>query len=232
MIIGGLQRNSLIDYPGKIGCICFLPKCNFRCPYCHNPDLVSGRDPYPSRISENDFFQFLETRKGLLDAVVVSGGEPTLQELLPSFCKKIREMGFSVKLDTNGSRPSIIRRLIYDGLLDYVAMDLKTEPEKYPSLMNADCDVENILESVRIIMEARIPYEFRTTCVKPFVDMATLGRMAALIRGAKRYVLQPFHRTRILNPGYFHGQDPGYTPDEMKGFKAAVEPLVQSCLIR
>jgi pyruvate formate lyase activating enzyme len=141
-------------------------------------------------------------------------------------------MGFSVKLDTNGSRPRVIRSLMEKGLLDYVAMDIKTDPDGYATLMNGSGSVEPILESVRAIMVSGLDYEFRTTCVRPFVDAAILGRMAMMVKTAKRYVLQPFRRNRILDPEYFQGRDPGYNPEEMKVLKAVAEPFVKECLIR
>jgi len=231
MFLGGLQKHSLIDFPGKVSCVCFLSGCNFRCPFCHNPDLVTARD-HRSGMRDLDFFSFLETRKGLLDGVVISGGEPTLEENLPAICERIRSMGFFVKLDTNGSRPHILRGLMEKRLLDYVAMDIKTDSDGYAVLMNGSGSVEPVLESVRAIMASGLEYEFRTTCVRPFVDAPILGRMAMMVRGAKRYVLQPFRRTRILAPEYFQGKEPGYDAEEMKTLKAVAEPFVQECFIR
>ncbi|MEW6665700.1 MAG: anaerobic ribonucleoside-triphosphate reductase activating protein [Thermodesulfobacteriota bacterium] len=232
MLLGGLQKHSLIDYPGKTSCVCFLSGCNFHCPYCHNPELALGRPAHSSLLTEEMFFTFLEARVGLLDGVVISGGEPTLHNRLPSFFDQIKGMGYAVKLDTNGSRPWMIRDLLEQGLVDYMAMDLKTSPEDYGVLMNGDCKVEDILASAQIIMESKIPYEFRTTCVKPFVTPGRLAGMAGLIREAKLYVLQPFHRTRILAPGYFEGMDPGYSESEMHELRAVAEPFVRECRVR
>lgn len=231
MFLGGLQRHSLIDFPGRVSCTCFLSGCNFRCPYCHNPDLVNP-GAYPTRIIDNDFFAFLETRKGFLDGVVLSGGEPTLEAHLPEFCERIKSMGFSVKLDTNGSRPRIIRGLLERSVLDYIAMDLKTGPDKYAILANGRSTMDAIQESVRVIMESGLEHEFRTTCVRSFVDEAVIRRMAVLIKGARRYVLQPFRRARILDPDYFRGQEPGYSDEQMRALKAVAEPFVQECFIR
>jgi pyruvate formate lyase activating enzyme len=231
MFLGGLQRHSLIDFPGRVSCVCFLAGCNFRCPYCHNPDLVAPGASYP-RILDNDFFAFLETRKGLLDGVVLSGGEPTLEEHLPAFCERIRSMGFGVKLDTNGSRPSVIRSLVQQGLLDYIAMDLKTGIDRYPALMNGPFRWEAIEQSVRLIMDSGLDYEFRTTCVNPFVDEPMVRQTAALIEGARRYVLQPFRRARLLDPGFFRGREPGYTEEEMDSLRALAAPFVQECFLR
>jgi len=134
MIIGGLHKNSLIDYPGKISCVIFLSGCNFDCPYCHNPELAKGRSLSTGYLSEDLIFDFLGSRKGFLDGVVVSGGEPTLQKGLISFCEKIRLMDYPVKLDTNGSRPEVIKKLIDEDLVNYIAMDIKTDPSHYTPL--------------------------------------------------------------------------------------------------
>ncbi len=229
MLLGGLQKHSLIDYPGKLSCVCFLSGCNFRCPYCHNPDLALGKIFPGFDLDEGGFFRFLQKRSGLLDAVVISGGEPTLQTDLPSFCSKIKGLGFSVKLDTNGSRPRVIRELLDEGLVDYVAMDLKTDLTEYPMLMNGDGKVNDILESVKILMDSPVSHEFRTTCVRPLVDPVLLERMARLIQGAALYALQPFHPGQVLNPGYFQDMDPGYCDAEMSTLKGIASPFVRHC---
>ena len=131
MKFGGLQKNSLIDYPGKIACVLFVCGCNFDCPYCHNPELVKETIENPLAFHENKAYDFLKKRKGLIDAVVISGGEPTLQADLADVCQHIKQMGFLVKVDTNGSRPEVVRQLIVDKLVDYLAMDIKTDPPAY-----------------------------------------------------------------------------------------------------
>jgi len=183
-------------------------------------------------MSDHDFFSFLEKRIGFLDGVVISGGEPTLTEHLPAMCERIKSMGFSLKIDTNGSRPHVIRSLLAEGLLDYVAMDIKADLDGYSALMNRAESAEQVLESVRIIMASDVDHEFRTTCVKPFVDPTVMEKMAGMIQGARRYVLQPFRTTRILNSDYFRGLEPGYTSEEMKTLRAVAEPFVRECLIR
>ena len=135
MVFGGLQKNSLIDYPGKVSCVLFLSGCNFDCPYCHNPDLAKDSSLCPVLLDEKAVFDFLQRRKGFLDGVVISGGEPTLQKDLLVLCKKIKELGYLIKLDTNGSRPQVIKRLIDEGLVDYIAMDIKTDPFHYSPLI-------------------------------------------------------------------------------------------------
>ena len=160
--LGGLQKSSLIDFPGKVSCVLFFSGCNFDCPYCHNPDLVNGSGE-PASFDEKSVHGFLEKRKGLLDGVVISGGEPTLQSDLVSLCEKVKRMGYSVKLDTNGSRPQALKRLIKDGLLDYIAMDIKTDPACYSPFTRGETHPDDIFSSIGIIMDSGLAYEFRTT---------------------------------------------------------------------
>jgi len=194
MHIGGLLKNSMIDYPGKLSCGIFLAGCNFDCPYCHNPDLVEGCAGRSAEFNPGNIYRFIENRKGFLDGVVISGGEPTLQEDLFDLCRRIKNMGFPVKLDTNGSRPRVIKRLIDEGLVDYIAMDLKTDPRWYATYIKANCNAAAILSSVEIIMESAIAYEFRTTCVKPIVTPTVIENISRLIKGASLYALQRFHK--------------------------------------
>lgn len=230
MIIGGLQKNSLIDFPGKLSCVCFASGCNFHCPYCHNPDLV--RHPGHVFLDEAGFFDFLLRRKGFIDGVVLSGGEPTLQKDLRPFVSRIRGEGFAVKLDTNGSRPEIIRDLIERKLLDYIAMDIKTDPSLYPLFMQKKIDPDAILSSVHLIMASGIPYEFRTTCVRPFVDAKSMETISRLIQGCFLYVLQGFSRTRVLQPEFFEHRKAGYDQEEMNQLKSIADPWVKSCIVR
>jgi pyruvate formate lyase activating enzyme len=232
VLLGGLQRHSLIDFPGRSSCVCFVSGCNFHCPYCHNPDLARANPAHEGRLTEEMFLAFLEKRAGLLDGVVISGGEPTLQNQLPSLCEQVKAMGYAVKLDTNGSRPWVIRDLLARGLVDYVAMDLKSNPAGYRVIMNGDCTMEDILASAEILMGSTVPYEFRTTCARPFVTPHILPDMARLIQGAGLYVLQPFQRTRILHPEYFDGIEPGYTEAEMNELRVLAEPFVRECRLR
>jgi pyruvate formate lyase activating enzyme len=232
VIFAGLQKNSFIDYPGKLSCVCFLSGCNFDCPYCHNPGLVKGESSTESEWDEKGFFCFLEERKGFLDGVVVSGGEPTLRNGLFSLCEKIKALGYPVKLDTNGSRPAVIEGLIRQELVDYIAMDIKTDPIRYPEFIQKDCDPSSILTSIRSIMESGVPYEFRTTCVRPIVDARTIETIAKTIQGASLYALQKFHDVEVLHPEFFQGIEAGYGDDEMAVFKSIAEPWVQTCMIR
>lgn len=232
MIFGGLQKNSLIDFPGKVSCVLFLSGCNFDCPYCHNPDLVRGRSSNYSHLDAQDFYGFLERRKGLLDSVVVSGGEPTLEKELAPLCEKIKKMGFSVKLDTNGSRPQVIGQLIDDGLVDYIAMDIKTDPFRYSPFVTTDYDPDEILSSIQMIMASSLPYEFRTTCVRRIVDKRDIENIARIISDANLYILQPFSHKNILHPEFFRGTTPGYDMDELMYLRSVAESMVQACIVR
>jgi pyruvate formate lyase activating enzyme len=231
MRIGGLQPVSLIDYPGRISCVIFLAGCNFRCPYCHNPRLTGDPALHAERVASDEAFAFLEQRRGRLDGVVVSGGEPTLHPELPELCRRIRGLGFAVKLDTNGSRPEMLARLLADGLVDYVAMDLKTDPERYGETVAPGCDAGTLRASVAAVMGSGLAYEFRTTCVRPFVTPEAVDRIARFIRGCRLYVLQPFRAGEILAPGFFDG-DPGLSEDEMAGLARHAERWVERCIVR
>jgi pyruvate formate lyase activating enzyme len=232
MFLGGLQKSSLIDYPGRVSCVCFVTGCNFHCPYCHNPDLVRGNLSNLSPIDDQSFYAFLAKRKGLLDGVVISGGEPTLRKDLPGICATIKGLGYSVKLDTNGSQPLMIKNLIQEGLVDYIAMDIKTDPLLYPSTIAKDCDPNQILSTIRIIMTSAPCYEFRTTCVRPLVDEDVMEKISQLIPGARLYVLQGFHKAKVLNPEFFEGIEPGYAQEEMAALRTIAERRVMSCVIR
>jgi len=232
VVVGGLQKNSLIDYPGKVSCVLFLSGCNFHCPYCHNPDLARGCVPHDPSLNEQGVYDFLEGRKGLLDAVVISGGEPTLSPGLNRVCERIQEMGFPVKLDTNGSRPAVIQTLLDRGLVDYVAMDLKTSPLQYGLLSRESDTPAAILASIRLIMDRCDAYEFRTTCVRPLVNDDVIVSIAEAVQGAQRYVLQPFHPAEILDPGFFQDQDPACPGADLLRFQSLASPWVEECTIR
>ncbi|MFH2218771.1 MAG: anaerobic ribonucleoside-triphosphate reductase activating protein [Pseudomonadota bacterium] len=230
MAIGGLQKNSFIDYPGKICCVIFLTGCNFECPYCHNPELA--KDCLPKSVGAGAVYDFLEARKGLLDGVVISGGEPTLFSGLFSLCEKIKSMGYPVKLDTNGSRPRILKRLIDEKLIDYIAMDIKTDPFNYTPLIQNNCKTEHILSSIHVIMQSGIPYEFRTTCVKPLVNENVIERIAGIVNGSTLYVLQQFQFTGVHHPEYFRDRGLLFADDELALLKSIAEPWVENCTIR
>lgn len=191
MIIGGLQKTSLLDFPEKIAAIVFTMGCNFRCGYCHNPELINGE----AKIEE--VFEFLKTRQGKLDGVVITGGEPCLQKDLPEFIKQVKELGFAVKLDTNGSFPEMLEKVLPD--LDYVAMDIKAPLEKYSRIVNVDVDTSKILKSIEVLKNGGVDYEFRTTVVKSQLSFEDFEKIGQLIQGAPRYYLQRFEASKILD---------------------------------
>ena len=232
MKIGGLQKISLIDYPGKISCVIFLSGCNFDCPYCHNPELAKGISLHSGYLSEYLTLGFLESCKDFLDGVVISGGEPTLQKGLISFCEKIRLMGYPVKLDTNGSRPEVIKKLINEDLVNYIAMDIKTDPLHYTTLIKDNSSTDDIFLSVRIIKESNIDYEFRTTCIKSLVNESILSNMSPWIKGSKLYALQQFSNTVVLNPDFFTDNSNVYNDNELLKLKSIAEQFVNKCIVR
>jgi len=206
MIIAGLQKTTLLDYPGKIACIVFLAGCNFRCPWCYSSELVLPlKIVKQPRISEQEFFDFLRTRKGLLDGVVICGGEPTINKELPVFIEKIKKLGFSVKLDTNGSNPKMLKDLVDTKLIDYVAMDIKasqTNPA-YKNLMTEGITMDNIRESVDFLKKGNIDFEFRTTVVNTVHTKEDFLEIAKWIGGPSiKYYLQNFRAEKTIDPEF------------------------------
>lgn len=200
MILGGYQKLTLIDFPGKVASTVFTVGCSFRCPFCHNPELVlNGKRHIVNNKIENEFFEFLERRKGKLDGVCITGGEPTIQSDLIDFIGKIKKMGFSVKLDTNGSRPDVLRKIINGKLVDFIAMDIKNSPERYNETNGTITDIKRIKLSVDMIMNSKIPYEFRTTVVPGIHKEEDFDRVAQWIKGAESYYLQIYQETKILD---------------------------------
>jgi len=224
MKIGGFQKNSLIDFPKTIACIVFTQGCNFVCPYCHNPDLVaSPKDGTGSLFDEAGIFEFLEKRKQFLEGVVITGGEPTLQADLLPFCRKIKDMGYKLKLDSNGSRPKILGRLFEEALVDFISMDIKTRLSDYPLVAPGKFDVSAIRQSIGLIMEKAPVYEFRTTCVRPFISPEILNDIGCLVRGAKSYILQKCSRNvTVLDPEFLKKDDHFFSDEEMLDLKEII----------
>lgn len=192
MKIKGLQKTTLLDFPGKLACTVFTGGCNFRCPFCHNASLVLHAGEM-EEISEEAFFDYLNKRRGMLDGVCITGGEPTLCPDLENFIKKIKDIGLAVKLDTNGTAPTVLKRLLDSNLLDYVAMDIKNSKEKYALTSGIEnLDINNIEESVNFLLSDSVDYEFRTTVVDVFHNTQDIEKIAMWIGGAKRYFLQNF----------------------------------------
>ena len=200
-VIGGFQKTSLLDFPQKIACIVFTPRCNFQCGYCHNPELNGKKEAV---IELPSFFSFLESRKGKLDGIVITGGEPTLQKGLYQFIFEIKSKGFAVKLDTNGSNPELLKKLIEDKLVDYVAMDIKAPFDKYHDVIKTKIPLEEIKKSIDILLENKIDYEFRTTVVKEQLNFDDFEKIGELIKGAKKYFLQKFEPSKTLDPEFMN----------------------------
>lgn len=226
MIIGGFQKMTVLDFPGKIACTIFTHGCNLKCPFCHNARLVTEE---AERFDEKEILSYLNKRKGVLDGVVISGGEPMLQRDLFNFMKKVKEIGLLIKLDTNGCFPDKLKEAIDLGLVDYVAMDIKNSPDKYPQTAGIDIvDMEKIKSSIEIIMSSSVDYEFRTTVTKELHTPEDFVEIGKLIRGAKRYYIQNF-----VDSGGIISE--GSSPLENQGLTAlleAISPYVPSALIR
>ncbi len=200
MRLKGWVRTSLIDFPGHIATVLFTGGCDFRCPMCHNADLVLRPQDVPD-LPEEEVWAFLSRRAGLLDGVVITGGEPTLQPDLIPFVRQIRALSLNVKLDTNGYRPDVLAALLGDGLVDYVAMDVKAPPDKYPCLTGLpDLDVARVGRSVALLRGSDISYEFRTTVVPGWLAETDIEEIARWVSGAQRYVLQQFRPFHTLDP--------------------------------
>ena len=232
-MICGLQKMTLLDFPGKIACTVFLDGCNFRCPFCHNSELFMGK---PEKLMEDEeFFAFLKSRRGLLDGVCVSGGEPTLYKTLPDFLAKIKEMGFLVKLDTNGYRPEVLKALVQQGLVDYVAMDVKNSPAMYAQTVGLEkMELSSIEESLRFLIGGELPYELRTTLVRQLHDAASIQDMgawlAALVPGRKpkKLFLQSFvDRDTVLFAGFSAPEQ-----EATAGFAKILAPFAEEVTIR
>jgi pyruvate formate lyase activating enzyme len=218
MRIAGFQKLTLVDYPGLVAATVFTQGCNFRCGYCHNPELVLPQFFEEPLITEL-VFNYLGGRRGKIDGVVITGGEPTLQKGLSDFIVRIKEMGFSVKLDTNGSHPEVLWTLFESNLLDYIAMDIKTSLPQYARATCIACDTVKVQESINLIINSGIPYQFRTTLVKEFCTDEDLGYIQPLIEKADHYVLQPFVPSKKIIDEKFN-RDNQYTSAEVEALKS------------
>lgn len=233
MNITGLQKMTLLDFPGKVACTVFLQGCNFRCPFCHNSDLLGPSSQ--QHISQEALLDFLKKRKGLLDGVCITGGEPTLQPDLKNLIAEIKALGFAVKLDTNGARPDVLKELVEENLLDYVAMDIKNCPRRYAETAGLPkFPLEKVEESIRFLMTGSLPFEFRTTVVEEFHDEAAIIEiaqwLAALGPGKKldHYFLQPFaDRDSVLQTG-LHTPN----PTALQRFSQLLKPIAKNVCIR
>jgi len=227
MKIAGIQKLSLIDYPDKTSAVIFLPGCNFRCGFCHNEELVQDT---LGDLGEDKIISFLQIRKGLVDAVTITGGEPTIHESLPDFIATIKQLGFLVKLDTNGSNPEMLSRLIETKLVDYVAMDIKAPIKDYHKTTNMKTDKGNITRSVDILKKGKVDYEFRTTVVPGIIEQNSLLEIAKWLKGSKRYVLQQFEPKVCLNPS-FENKKP-HSRQKIFGFQKLLQPHFKAVEVR
>ena len=232
MKIGGLQKTTLIDYPGKPAATIFVSGCNFRCPFCHNPELVLPEEiEKQPEIPLKDIYDFLEERKNFLQGVVICGGEPTIHGDLPDFIKRIKQMDYLVKLDTNGYNPKMLKKLLDDKLLDYVAMDIKAPKERYKELTNVDVDVEKIDESIDILKKENIDFEFRTTVVPGLITKKDIIEIAKWLTKAPKYFLQTFENTtKTIDPAFMEVKmfEPGFLED----LREEIKSYFDSCQIR
>ena len=231
MKICGVQGISVIDYPGKIASILFLGACNFRCPFCHNVSLIDGYESIDYKNSEA-VLEDLGKRKGFIDAVVITGGEPLINgsELIV-LLGKLREMGLSIKIDTNGYNTDMLRMVLEAGLVDYIAMDIKTSIDRYDIAVGLELDTDRILNSIKIILESSIEYEFRTTCVPGLVDSVEIESISCLIEGAARYYLQQYRvEEPTLDPAYMKLSP--YSGEKLESFKTIAHKFVNSVSIR
>ena len=228
MIIHGLQKTTLLDYPGHVASTIFFGGCNFRCPFCHNMNLVLNSAEEPV-ISEEELFDHLNSRRGILDGVCITGGEPTLQKDLVSFIDRIKALDYLVKLDTNGTNPAVIEELLSRNLIDYIALDIKSSPEEYASVCGLDTiDFAPIRESISILKEGRVDYEFRTTMIKEYHNENVVRSIASLIDGAKAYYLQSFVDSDFVPNHNLHP----LTKEELLEYTEILKPHVKTVAIR
>lgn len=228
MIIYGLQKLSLLDYPGKTACTVFTGGCNFRCPYCHNASLVIGLDEIEP-VDYDEFLAFLNKRRNILDGVCITGGEPLLQPDIEDFIREIKKFGYSVKLDTNGTFPDKLKRLVDEKLVDYVAMDIKNSPEKYSITAGvSELDFSKISNSVEFLLSNSVDYEFRTTVVKELHSKEDFVSIGEWIKGAKRYFIQSFIDSGDILAGAFSA----YNKSELEEIEGLMQNFVKETQIR
>ena len=228
MKIKGFQKLTLLDFPGRTACTVFTAGCNFRCGFCHNALLVTETDD--TFVPENEFFDFLKTRVGILDGVAITGGEPLLQKGIKEFMRKIRALGFMIKLDHNGTKPELLKEIIDEGLVDYVAVDIKNSPEKYAMTVGLnELDITPIKKTVDILVNGSVDYEFRTTVNDELFTIEDFKKIGEFIKGAKRFFIQQFKDSGNLIEKDFFSPCPKET---LELFKSTVAPYVESVEIR
>lgn len=229
--IGGLQKTTLIDYPGKVACTVFFIGCNFYCPFCYSSELVlPEKIKLQPQIREKELFDFLKERKGLLEGIVICGGEPTINPHLPNFIKKIKDLGYLVKLDTNGSNPEMLKKLIDEKLINYVAMDIKAPKEKYNLAAGVKVNINNIKKSIKILKRGKIDYEFRMTVVPTLHSKEDIIEIAKWIGPAKKFFLQNFRAEKTLNPEFKKIKP--YSEDFLSEIQKEISPYFAVCQVR
>lgn len=226
MIISGVQKTTFVDYPGKVATTLFLAGCNFRCPFCHNRNLVLN-DKWLEKISPDEIFKFLKKRLKYIQAVCITGGEPLIYKDLPDFIAKLKKMGLAIKLDTNGTNPRMLQELYDKKSLDYVALDIKSSLDKYDQASGVEVDKEKIETSIKMIMDSGIDYEFRSTILPRFHDKYEIEKMAKMIKGAKLYYLQDFVPQNTLDKSFMN--EPSFTHDEINEFVKTASRYVEKC---
>jgi pyruvate formate lyase activating enzyme len=227
--IKGVQKLSAIDYPGKACAIVFLADCNFRCPYCHNPDLITKPGSLPG-IPEEEVLDFLRGRRKWLDGLCITGGEPTLHGGLPDFIKRVKKEGFLVKLDTNGSNPGMLEQLVKDGLLDYISMDIKAPLESYDEVARVRVRKEDIQRSVDIIMNSGVDYEFRTTAAPRLFGRDDMERIGQWLKGARRFFIQGFRPGVTLDKAF--RKEATFPEEELKGLAGIARKYFKEAGVR
>jgi pyruvate formate lyase activating enzyme len=230
MIIGGFQRFSLIDYPGKVCAIVFTQGCNFRCPYCHNPELVDTKPSGLQGVKQDEVVSFLEARRGKLEAVTITGGEPLLQPDIGDFLSSVKSLGYLVKLDTNGGFPSRLETIIRANAVDYIAMDIKAPLDKYEQVVRRRIDKDRILSSIKLIMDRAPDYEFRTTVVRSLLEKDDFIGIGKMIKGSRLYVLQRFVASKLLDDRFLDADT--YSEDELSSIRCLMEGYVEQCIVR
>lgn len=231
MKIGGLQAVSLLDYPQKVAAIIFTSGCNMRCPFCHNPNLVLPQKIKSNKsITQEEVLVFLKLRRKYLDGVVITGGEPALQPDIVDFCRQIKDLGYDIKFDTNGTFPKVVKKLIDESLVSYLAMDVKGPMDQLKKFIGAEVNPADIIESIRLIMSSGLPYEFRSTLVNGLHEESDISAMADLILGAELYILQNFQSRPELVGQDFLGRP--FSSQELERFRDLCLSRVKNCLIR
>ena len=228
MHIAAIQKTTLLDFPGKIACTVFLPGCNLRCPFCHNSGLVLPEEISPEYISIQSLLEFLKKRRGILDGVCITGGEPTIHKDLPQLISQIRNLGFAIKLDTNGTSPQVLQELIDRKLIDYAAMDIKNAPDQYQDICGGMDVIAQVHQSVQILMTGAVDFEFRTTVCHPYHTVQSMEAIGRWLQGEEKYFLQGF-----VDSGHLIGQNSSaFTDKEMKEILETVKQFIPHTQLR